>query len=288
VGLHLSEPVGAVRRAAVLGRPIAHSLSPALHRAAYAELGLDAWRYDAIECGADELAGLVADAGPEWVGFSVTMPGKRAALAAASDVSDRARLVGAANTLVRDDRGGWLADNTDVEGIGQALIESGVTDVAGRRALLLGAGGTAQAVVVALANLGVNVVDVVVRDRTRTAELADAARRANIDLIVGELADGNLDERLGRAELVISTLPAGAADVLAGRAWSDATVLLDAIYDPWPTAIARAVERGGGSVVGGLEILLHQAAAQVSLMTGQPAPVPAMRAALTAAAASRS
>ena len=104
-----------VRRAAVVGRPIAHSRSPQLHLAAYRALGLDNWTYDRIDCGAEELPEFVAGLGPEWVGLSVTMPGKFAALALADERTARAEQVGSANTLVRT-AAGWRADNTDIDG----------------------------------------------------------------------------------------------------------------------------------------------------------------------------
>jgi shikimate dehydrogenase len=287
--LHLSGP--GARRAAVLGRPIGHSLSPVLHRAAYRALGLSGWTYDAIDCGADELAALVARAGPEWAGFSVTMPGKRAALEAADRRMDAAELVGAANTLVPGPDG-WTAANTDVDGIVGAL--SGAEAVAGdgtdSGVVLLGAGGTAQAAVVALRHLQTNRIDiagtpgaavqVLVRDPDRTGALQATADRAGMDLAVHILDSPAATRQLDRAGLLISTLPAHAADPLAGRVWSPRVVLLDAVYADWPTALARAVTGAGGRAISGTEMLLHQAAEQVRLMTGHAAPLDAMRAAL--------
>jgi shikimate-5-dehydrogenase len=266
-----AEPLGLriTRRAAVLGRPISHSLSPVLHRAAYQALGLD-WTFDAIDVGPDELAELVRSRGPDWVGFACTMPLKRAVLAVADVVAPRAAAVGAANTLLHRPEGGWSADNTDVAGIVAALHEAGV---APRTASVLGAGGTAQAAVVALAALGLPRCTVLVRDVARTADLVQTAARAGIEVDVGSLGDAVGD-------LVISTLPAGAADSLAARPWRPGQALLDVVYAPWPTRLARAVANAGGVVVSGALMLLHQAAAQVELMTGRPAPVQAMRAAL--------
>ena len=274
----------------MLGRPIGHSLSPALHRAAYAALGLTGWTYDAIDCGADELPSLVAQAGPEWVGFSVTMPGKRAALDSADHVARTARLVGAANTLVRGADGSWTADNTDVEGIRRALTENGICDVdaAGAHDTVLGAGGTAQAAVVALAQMGADRIDVLVRDRSRTTRLRECAARAGVRLHIAQFDEPAVERVIGRRGLIISTLPAHAADFLADRPWTDRTLLLDAIYDPWPTGLARSIDAAGGRAIGGGEILLYQAAAQVCLMTGRrfamddphAPPLDAMRAAI--------
>jgi shikimate dehydrogenase len=257
-------------RAAVLGRPVTHSLSPVLHRAAYGALGLD-WDFDAIETGVADLAGLLASSGPEWAGFACTMPLKRVALELADSVSARASTVGAANTLLPRSAG-WSADNTDVAGILAALGEASVRPAT---ATVLGAGGTAQAAVVALAELGLGRCSVLVRDGSRAAEVIRTAERAGIEVEVGALDDA-------AGDLVISTLPAGAADALAARSWRAGQALLDVVYSPWPTPLAVAVAAAGGTVVSGALMLLHQAARQVELMTGRAAPVDAMRAALLA------
>jgi shikimate dehydrogenase len=264
------------RRAAVLGRPIAHSLSPVLHRAAYAELGLN-WSYTAIECGAQELPGVLAER-PDWAGFSCTMPLKRAALAVADEVRPVARAVGAANTLVPRPGGGWIADNTDVAGMVAALAENVVYP---RTVTILGAGGTAQAAVAAAAVSGVGECSVLVRDLSRTQELRATADAMGVAVQFAELTPGARE--LG-ADLVVSTVPAGAADPLAAHAWRPDQVVLDVVYDPWPTPLAQAAGDRGARVLSGALMLLHQAAAQVELMTAQEAPVPAMRAALLAAA----
>jgi shikimate dehydrogenase len=264
----------AEHRAAVLGRPVSHSLSPALHRAAYAALGLD-WTYEAIECDAAALPAVLAGRA-DWGGFSCTMPLKRALLGVAVEVRPLARDVGAGNTLLPRPGGGWIADNTDVHGIVAALRER---DVQPDEVCLLGAGGTAQAAVAALAQLGVTSCAVLVRDPDRAGPLRAVAERFAVELRVGVLAVRA--PQLG-AGLVISTLPGHAADPLAARPWRAEQALLDVVYDPWPTALAAAVDAAGGTVVGGALMLLHQAAAQVELMTGRPAPVDAMRAALRA------
>lgn len=264
-------------RAAVLGRPIAHSLSPVLHRAAYRALALD-WRYDAIECGADELARVLAERS-DWAGFSCTMPLKHAVLAVADEVRPSAESVGAGNTLLPRPGGGWIAENTDVTGIVAALSEQRVHP---SRVVVLGAGGTAQAALAALALQGVRHCAVLVRDPARTVALAKTAAQVGVTFDVGVL--GASEVALAAADLVISTLPRGAADALAAFAWTPGQCLLDVVYDPWPTPLAAAVQAAGGTVVSGARMLLHQAAAQVELMTGRPAPVEAMRAALAAAA----
>jgi shikimate dehydrogenase len=266
-------------RAAVLGSPVAHSRSPVLHRAAYAALGLDGWRYDAIECAEADLPGLVEGLGPEWAGLSLTMPLKRVALDVAKEVSDRAAAVGAANTLVLRD-GGRFADNTDVAGAAAALRAAGVTAPAA--ALVLGAGGTAAAVLAALAELGLAEVTVAVRDASRAGELRAAAARLGV--AVALTAYHAVPDRLGEFPLLVSTVPAGAADRFADLPFGADQVVFDVLYHPWPTPLAAAALAAGATVVGGLELLLQQAVGQVELMTGRPAPVEAMRTALHAAA----
>jgi len=263
------------RRAAVLGRPVAHSLSPVLHTAAYRALGLD-WTYEAIDCGVDELAGVLADRA-DWAGFSCTMPLKRAALAVAASVAPVARAVGVANTLVPG-ADGWVADNTDVAGIVSALAEYGVGP---GPATILGAGGTAQAALAALLTLGMERVTVLVRDPARTADLRGVADGLGVTVEVGRLAP---DAPELAADLVVSTLPPHAADAYAARPWTGGQTLLDVAYAPWPSAVAAAAAARGATIVSGALMLLHQAAAQVSLMTGAEAPVAEMRLALDAAA----
>jgi shikimate dehydrogenase len=276
-----ARPGATVRRAAVLGMPVEHSLSPVLHHAAYAELGLTGWHYDRYAVDEAGLPGFVDGLGPEWAGLSLTMPLKRVALDVADDVDADAAAIGAANTLVRrDDR--WLAANTDVAGIVETLREAGISHAG--RAVVLGAGGTAQAALAALRRLGETTPTVLVRDAARADALrATAGRLGLAPRIVG----GFPDVALPAADVVISTLPAGAADPLAGHVWDPATVVLDVIYAPWPTALAAAARAAGCRVAGGLEVLLHQAVEQVELMTGRPGPTAAMRAALTAAAGGR-
>ncbi len=274
--------VEAPRRAAVLGRPIEHSLSPVLHGAAYAALGLAGWTFDRIDCGADGLPALVAGAGPECVGFAVTMPAKRAALDVAAHVSSTAALVGAANTLLPG-RTGWRADNTDVHGLTTTLQIHGINAPEVERrgpVVVLGAGGTAQAALVALRKLGFHAAAVVVRDPARTAHAAGTAARAGMELNVHAMAAaGSL---LRSCALLVSTVPAEGTEAVLDTPWRSDVVALDAVYAGWPTPLARSVTAAGGRPISGAHVLLHQAAAQVELMTGRPAPVGAMAVALRA------
>ena len=262
-------------RAAVLGRPVGHSLSPLLHRAAYAALGLTDWTYDALDVGAEDLPVLLAGLGEEWRGFSVTMPCKQAAVDVADAVEPLPRLLHAANTLVRTDAG-WRAENTDVTGIGMALQLAGVEKVGA--ATIIGAGGTAAATAVALSSLGAEQVDVVVRDVTRAGDVTRVLEALGVPVTVTRL-----DDALFESPLVVSTVPVDAQPSLLGLPWRAEHTVLDVLYAPWPTPLATRVSEAGGRVAGGLDVLFWQATVQVELMTGHAAPIEAMRAALDAA-----
>lgn len=268
-----ADPAGrAPKKAGVLGSPIAHSRSPQLHLAAYRALGLHNWTYEHIECGAEELPAVVGGFGPEWVGVSVTMPGKFAALRFADEHTARAGQVGSANTLVRTALG-WRADNTDIDGVAGAL------GAVSGRALVCGSGGTAPAAVVGLAELGVTGITVVARNPDKAARLVDLGTRVGVATRFSDLDNGGLADEVAAAEVLVSTLP---ADVAARYASTFAAipVLLDAVYDPWPTPLAAAVAAAGGRVISGLHMLLHQAFAQVEQFTGLRAPREAMACAL--------
>jgi shikimate dehydrogenase len=254
-------------RAAVLGRPVGHSLSPLLHRAAYAALGLD-WTYEAVEVGPAELPAFLLSCGPEWAGLSLTMPLKQAVLPLLTSVSPLAAAVAAANTVVLRD-GVRAGHNTDVHGIVASLREAGITDAA--RAVVLGGGATARSALAALAELGERSPVLVVR--SCPDETLAAAARLGVRPVVRSWDPSVVDG----CDLLVSTVPAGAADALAPHV-ARVPALLDVVYDPWPTALAAAC---GGTVVSGERMLLHQAAAQVELMTGHPAPLAAMDAALS-------
>lgn len=265
------------RWAAVLGSPIAHSLSPVLHRAAYAALGLADWRYDAVKCDAVGLPGLLAEvrADPEWAGLSLTMPLKTAVLPLLDGLSDVAGTVGAVNTVLP--RGVWLSgDNTDVTGLATALAELG-RPVPGAGAVVLGGGGTARAVLVALARSGARDVEVVLRRPAAGGALVELG--AGVGLQVRLRPWAQAPAAVAEAAVVVATTPAGATDELALTGWPGRAALVDMLYAPWPTALASAARRARVPVVGGLAVLVAQAAAQVVLMTGRPAPVAAMRAA---------
>jgi shikimate dehydrogenase len=260
----------------VLGRPVGHSRSPLLHRAAYRALGLTDWTYDALDVGAEDLPVLLAGLGPEWRGFSVTMPCKRAAVQVADEVDALPALLLAANTLIRTATGGWRAENTDVTGVGTALQAGGVEQV--EHAAVLGAGGTAAAAAVALASLGARHVDVVVREPARAGDLVRVLETLGVATEVIRL---DAVTRVA-APVVVSTVPADGQPAVAGLDWRPRQTVLDVLYAGWPTLLARQVDLAGGHAISGLEVLFWQATVQVELMTGQPAPIAAMRAALDA------
>ncbi len=264
-----------------MGDPVEHSLSPVLHQAAYRALGLDGWSYDRTRVRVGELAEHVRGLGPEWVGVSVTMPGKEEALALADHATSRARLTGSANTLTRTD-GHWQADNTDVEGLQEALAEAagGPGPWDPRSAVVVGSGATARSALAALHALGVREISCVVRDAVRPATLA-LAERLGLDLRT--IPASAQMAAWGAPDVVVSTVPAGATPAVDGPGGLVSAVVLDVVYAGWPTPWGAALAGHGVHVHRGDTMLLHQAAGQVRLMTGRPAPLAAMRHALAAA-----
>ncbi|GGG68777.1 shikimate dehydrogenase [Corynebacterium pelargi] len=261
-------------KAVVLGSPIEHSRSPLLHNTGYQALGMHHWRYERKECTAEQLPGLLDQLDPSYRGCSVTMPAKFAALQAASKVSDRAQAIGSANTLVRQDAG-WFADNTDVDGVAGALKELGGGSFNAKRAVIIGAGGTARPAVYALATLGVEAVLMINRSN-REAEFRDLVQNLGISLDFRSIDE--VAKAVESAEVLVSTVPSKA---IADRAHTIARVpLLDVIYDPWPTPLMQAASTHGVPVVGGHVMLAEQAYGQFEQFTGQPAPKEAMRSAL--------
>ncbi|QCB93649.1 shikimate dehydrogenase [Cellulomonas shaoxiangyii] len=275
--------VAHVRRCAVLGHPVGHSLSPVLHGAAYAALGLDGWRYEVHDVTEETLPAFLADLDASWAGLSLTMPLKHAVLGLLDHVEPLAQVVGAVNTVLPQGEGPrrvLTGANTDVHGIVAALGEAGVTGGV-RRAAVLGAGATAASTLAALAQLGCTTPTVHLRSAGRAGALLRAAHRMGVEPVLRPLDAASPE--VAAADVVVSTLPAHAPDALAAALAAPVRgVLLDVVYDPRPTALAQAWERAGGRTVGGERMLLHQAAEQVRLMTGRVAPVAAMDAALQA------
>ena len=267
-------------RCAVLGDPVEHSLSPALHRAAYSALGLEDWAYDAVRVPAGTLAGFLDGLSPDWRGLSLTMPLKRELLALASargwSVSGRARAAGGANTLVRDGDA-WTGDNTDLPGAVAAVREryAGPVD----RVVVVGGGATAASVGLALCDLGATSLTLLVRSVERAQETVDTvAAHASAPSVRAVV------EAPGQADVLVSTVPADAQDPgLLERC--GARLLFEALYDPWPTPLATAALGAGVPLVSGLDLLVHQAALQVERFTGRAVGVEVLRAAGAALAA---
>lgn len=266
----------------VLGDPIAHSLSPALHRAGYRALGLEGWDYDAHRVASGGLAAFLAGLDGSWRGLSLTMPLKREAMALVDTATARADLAGAANTLVltwADGAASVTGDNTDVPGAAAAIRER--HDGPLRRTTIWGGGATAASTLLAAAELGCREFDLLVRDPARVEETLAAARRFPEPLAVrvGRLGDPV------EADLLVSTIPAPPQESLVGSIGSVGAVF-EVLYHPWPTPLARWAD-DEVPLIAGLDLLVHQAAVQFELFTGSPAPLAAMRHAGVAALAAR-
>lgn len=276
--------------AAVIGSPIAHSLSPVIHRAAWERLGLaDDWEYRSAEVDRGGLGAFIAGLDPQCRGLSVTMPCKQAVMQLMDVVDPLAAAVGAVNTVVPG-AGVLTGFNTDVHGITTAIAEARAARGLGpaRSACVLGARATASSALAALGALGVTRTTVVARRFSGPGSVVAAAARMGVGIdqvLIGDTA------RAGAAlaaDIVVSTLPAGAADPLAALVRpSGHQCLLDVVYAPRDTALRRAFEAGGAVIAEGTEMLIHQGAQQVRLMTGRDPDTGVMRAALEAEVASR-
>jgi shikimate dehydrogenase len=276
-------PAPGDRRAAVLGSPIDHSLSPSLHRAAYRALGLRTWTYGRFEVDERSLPGFLDGLGPDWAGLSLTMPLKRAVIPLLDEISATAASVEAVNTVVLTGDGRRLGDNTDIPGMTGALRESGVTRVGS--AAILGAGATASSALAALSRICSGEITAYVRGPARGAEMTGWGERLGAPVTIADWSDA---ARALTAPLVIATTPAGATDALADAVPDAPGTLFDVLYDPWPTPLAAAWAARGGEVIGGLDLLVHQAVLQVEAMTGiAPAPLKEMREAGRSALAAR-
>ena len=266
------DSLGDVRRCAVLGSPIEHSLSPALHRAAYTQLGLD-WTYDKLEIDQHRLASFVAGLDESWRGLSLTMPLKVAVLEL-GEVDQLAQLAGAGNTLIleADTRRVY---NTDVGGLAWAVRQ--VTTVPLPRVTILGTGATASAALIAAAQLGAQQVTVAARTPSRAEPLRALSRELGVELEIRPWW-----ARLPQTNLAVSTVVSGAADTIAPSVADSAPLIVDAIYDPWPTVLATTAQQAGCTVISGRDLLIGQALLQIELMTGRSVPAELLYAALPA------
>ena len=269
--------------AAVIGSPIEHSLSPVIHRAAWAQLGIDGWEYHRLEQDTDSLPGFIAGLGADCAGLSVTMPCKQAVMPLLDVIDPLASAVGAVNTVVPSS--GVLAGfNTDVTGIASAVRRA--CSMAGcsapSSALVLGARATASSALAALGELGITSSTVAARRFGGPGSVVAAASRlgVTIEQVLWSEAEA-VDRAASSADLIISTLPASAADPLAERLRvREGQILLDVVYSPRDTALRRAFESAGGVVAEGTDMLVFQAGAQVQLMTGRSPDTCVMREAL--------
>ena len=262
--------LGVLRRCAVLGSPIEHSLSPALHAAAYASLGLS-WSYERVEVDQKQLAPFVNNLDASWRGLSLTMPLKEAVLEL-GEVDELARLAGAGNTLILE-RGTRRVYNTDVGGLTWAVRE--VTAAPVPRVTILGAGATARAALIAAAQLGAQQVSVLARTPSRAEPLRALGHQVGVELDVRPWS-----VPLPDADLVVSTVISGAADSIAQAAADSAPVVVDVIYDPWPTELATTAQQAGCAVISGRDLLVGQALLQIELMTGRSVAADVLYAAL--------
>jgi shikimate dehydrogenase len=249
--------LGDVRRCAVLGSPIAHSLSPALHRTAYTHLGLN-WTYDRVEIDEHRFPAFVSGLDASWRGLSLTMPLKVAVLQL-GEVDELAKLAGAGNTLIMEAGQRWVY-NTDVGGLIWAVRR--VTTMPLRRVTILGTGATARASLLAASQLGAELVTVVARTPSRAEPLGALSDELGVRLEIRSWSP-----QLPDADLAVSSVVSGAADGIAQAVANSAPLVLDIVYDPWPTVLATAAQAAGCTVVSGRDLLIGQALLQIELMT---------------------
>jgi shikimate dehydrogenase len=272
-------------RCAVLGDPIDHSLSPVIHRAAYAALGLDGWEYDAERVPPGGLAAFLDDLDPEeWRGLSLTMPLKREVVPLLGSYDEWVRATGACNTVLIEPDGSRHGLNTDVTG---ALMVLGEHDVPMEHAVVLGGGATAASMLLALAERGMRRATLVVRDADRAGETLHAvAAHGSAPTVEVALLD-EVETLAG--DVLVSTVPASAQVPGVIAAVAEIPVVFDVVYEPWPTPLAAAAEKSGRTVLSGLDLLVAQAVNQVVAMTGRfDVPAGAMRLAAEETLATRS
>lgn len=246
-------------RAAVLGSPISHSLSPVLHRAAYQQLGLD-HTYDAIEISELQLVNFVRTCDSSWLGLSLTMPLKEVAFEVADKASAISHMTGSINTLVFGDR--ITADNTDVYGLATALRFGNCSNP--KTATILGSGATARSAIAALAGLGTQEIVTFARNKVSAARCVDLGNELGITVDTTSEPTSSLFA----SDVVINTTPKGVADEIIAHLSAARGTLLDVVYDPWPSKLVSSWLARNLNVVPGYEMLLHQAVRQVELMTG--------------------
>lgn len=270
--------------AGVIGTPVDHSLSPVIHQAAWRQLGLpEDWEYRRLDVSSRGLEQVVAGLDVRCLGLSVTMPLKYEAAECVDVLDPLAQAVGAVNTLIPT-AGVVVGFNTDVHGIMQALAAPNldgfsIHEGGSPRGVILGSGATAASALNALWSLGISSISVVARRFSGPHSIVRAAHRMGIECEQVMLSDSRtIERRIAEATCVVSTLPSGVADffVLPEALGTDQT-LLDVVYAPWETPLMSRWRDRGGRCVHGSEMLLHQGAMQVKLMTGREPDVSHMR-----------
>lgn len=263
-------------RCAVLGSPVAHSLSPAMHRAAYDAAGLGGWTYDAVRVGEDELATFVEGLDDTWRGLSLTMPLKRRAMGLVDHADEWAELSGVANTVLLTQRS-RLGLNTDVPGAMAALLEWVHDPV--REVVVLGGGATATSTLLAAVELGCTSARLLVRDPARAGEtLAQVRAHRRAPAVTVQRLDEAVAAGGVRADLLVSTVPVSAQTPELLAAVAEVPAVFDVVYDPWPTPLTNVAGETGRTVVTGLDLLAHQAVLQVQVMTGHAVSADLLRA----------
>ena len=258
-------------RLAVLGSPIAHSLSPAIHRAAYETLGFD-WEYDAIELSGESLPAFLSALDGRWRGLSLTMPLKRDVVSLLDWADPLVELVGGANTVVVSDDG-LRGFNTDVEGAMRSILDAGLSEL--RAVWILGAGATAASLLVAAIRLGASTITVFARTPSKASPLQELGESLGATVIVRQWREAA--EISEPPTVIITTVPGGAMDLKFALSVREAAALFDVAYDPWPSAVAQSWFDAGGTVISGHDLLVNQAIAQVRIFASGVADVPLSR-----------
>ncbi len=238
-------------KAAILGNPVAHSLSPTMHQAAYDFLNIE-WSYDRITLDPKDFSSFI-EANTDFYGFSVTMPLKDAAFGFASSHDDYSLLTRACNTLIKEVDGKWSGFNTDVAGF-IAILTPVIDDVG--TASVIGSGATARSAIAALSHLGFTEIGIAARRKEAVEELAQYF--PDLSFTLQDISEP-------KSDLLISTVPAGASDFV--KLHSSTSIFFDVIYAPWPTRLATSAINQECEVFSGLHLLAAQAVEQVMLMT---------------------
>ncbi|QYH36106.1 shikimate dehydrogenase [Salinibacterium sp. M195] len=256
---------------AVLGSPIEHSLSPAIHRAAYEKLGFD-WKYDAVELTGESLPAFLGALDGRWRGLSLTMPLKRDVVPLLDWADPLVGLVGGANTVVLTD-GGLRGYNTDVEGAMRSFLDAGLSSL--ESVWILGAGATAASLLVASVRLGARSVQIFARTPAKAGSLRELGESLGAAVQIRQWQDSPLEGDIPSA--IITTVPGGAMDLVFDERVRSAATLFDVAYDPWPSAVAQSWMDVGGSVISGHDLLINQAIAQVRIFAAGTSDVPLAR-----------